>query len=211
MSWLPDSASFHEQVQACFVAFRGRGVALSEQDLVLVDGWAEAQVPVEVVVRGIKKAVEALGWDQPQTERVRGLRACRRHVDAEIAKYLKQSAGRTADGDAPAESFLVTRHKKLVAALRKVAKDQPALAPCTERLTARLREPADFDDAERHEALVLFALLRASAFSVRRECLLRARSFVQKSQLMTSHARHEALRFHRAAQARAALSLPSFW
>lgn len=209
MSWLPDSASFHEQVQACFVAYRGRGLALSEKDLVLVDRWADAQVPVEVVARGIKKAVEALGWDQPEHERVRGLSACRRHVDAEIEKYLKQTAGR-GDADAPVESFLAVRHKKLLGALRKLAKDQPALGAAAARLGA-LPEPTDFDQAERHETLVLVMLLRAAPFAQRLECLQKARAFVQKSQPMTSAARHEALRFHLAAQARSALSLPPFW
>ncbi len=211
MSWLPDSASFHEQVQACFVAYRGRGVALSEKDLVLVDGWAEAHVPVEVVARGIKKAVEALGWDQLETERVRGLSACRRHVDAEIAKYLRQAAGKTEEASAPTESFLVARHAKLLAVLRKLARERPTLSACAVRLERTLAEPADFDAGERNEALVLFALLRASPFGLRRECLQRARAFVQKHQFMTSQARREALRFHRAALARTTLSLPSFW
>ena len=41
MSLLPDSATFHERVQDCFVAYRGHGVSLSAVDLEILDAWAE--------------------------------------------------------------------------------------------------------------------------------------------------------------------------
>ncbi|MBL9038439.1 MAG: hypothetical protein JNG84_07995, partial [Archangium sp.] len=63
MSLLPDSASFHERVQDCFVAYRGRGVSLSPADYDLVEAWAATEVPFEVVARGIRKAAEAALWD----------------------------------------------------------------------------------------------------------------------------------------------------
>jgi hypothetical protein len=117
MSLLPDSATFHERVQALFVTYRGRGVSLSPEDMELVDRWADAEVPFEVVARGIRLAAEKALWDAPEgTGQLRFLRACRRTVDAELAKYQKRAAGKT---EAPEASLLETRHHKLVLLVRR--------------------------------------------------------------------------------------------
>lgn len=207
MSLLPDSATFHERVQALFVVFRGHGVSLSSADLELLDGWAEAEVPFEVVARGIRKAAEAALWDAAAGEgQLRSLKACRRAVDTEISRWVATSAGRTADatGEA-AEPFHLTRHKKLVAAIKKATK--PRALAWLERLPA----PTDFGDADRQEALALLLLVRALPFDRRSALLREAHRLVEKAGAMSAATRRESLRFHRTALARQAWAMPALW
>jgi hypothetical protein len=214
MSLLPDDATFHEKVQECFVAYRGRGVSLSGSDLEVLDGWARAGVPVEVVARGIRKAAEAALWDAPEGDgRLRSLRACKRTVDAEIAKYMKRTAGKTEQkpGDEPPVPFHLARHRKLRSALKKIGKTHEALSPAVQKLLAALREPGDFDEANRQEELALAVLTRALPYEERRALLREAARLVEKAEVASRRARRESLRFHRAALVRHHLGLPAFW
>ncbi|GMU62358.1 MAG: hypothetical protein AMXMBFR34_41210 [Myxococcaceae bacterium] len=213
MSLLPDSASFHERVQDCFVAHRGRGVALSAKDVELLDEWADAQVPLEVIARGIRKAAEAALWDSPDGEGLlRSLSACRRQVNAEIAKYLKLSAGKTeAPGAADEVPFHLQRHQKLKAALKKIGKAHEALSPAVKGLLQVLSAPSDFDAANRQEELALAVLTRAIPYEERRVLLREATRLVEKAGTASKRARRESLRFHRAALIRHRLGVPAFW
>lgn len=208
MSLLPDSASFHERVQDCFVTYRGHGVSFSAVDLELVDTWAELHVPFEVVARGIRKAAEAALWDARDDEGVglRSLRAARRHVESEIGKYQRTSAGRT-DTSKPAgeEPFHVQRHRKLVAAIKKATK------PNAPAWLAQLPSPDDFEAADRQESLALLLLLRALPFSRRHELLREARVLVENAPSFSAATRRASLQFHRAAVARAAWNIPALW
>lgn len=207
MSLLPDSATFHERVQDCFVAYRGHGVSLSAVDLEILDGWAEAEVPFEVIARGLRKAAEAALWDAAEGEgRLRSLKACRRDVDQEISKYVRTSAGRTeAPSEKEPEPFHVTRHKKLLAALKKATKPHlPAWA-------SRLPVPEDFTQSDRQEWLALNLLLRALPFPRRTSLLREARMVVEKAPSMSAATRRESLRFHRAALVRQAWAMPALW
>lgn len=214
MSLLPDSATFHERVQECFVAYRGRGVSLSGTDLEVLDAWAEAGVPVEVVARGIRKAAEAALWDAPEGDgQLRSLRACKRQVDAEIAKYLKRAAGKTeaAASEASELPFHLARHQKLRSALKKVVKTHDAIAPAVHQFLSTLTEPEDFDAANRQEELALAVLTRALPFEERLTLLREAARLVEKAQAASRSARRESLRFHRAALVRHRLGVPAFW
>ncbi|MDX2014776.1 MAG: hypothetical protein SFW67_31555 [Myxococcaceae bacterium] len=199
MSLLPDSATFHERVQALFVTYRGRGVSLSPEDIDLVDRWAEAEVPFEVVARGIRLAAEKALWDAPEgAGQLKFLRACRRTVDAELTKYLKRVAGKT---EAPEASWLLARHQKLVAAVRRLAKERPALA----RLS--LPPVEDFEASARQEHLVLAVLVRTLPFPERLALLREARALA--SGLATAEARRSSARFHRDALVKRQLDLPA--
>lgn len=206
MTLLPDSASFHEKVEACFVAFRRRGVSLSPRDLDLLDQWAAHEVPFEVIARGIRKAAEARLWDAvagdegPET-----LRSCRREVEAEIKKYVRETAGRGAASEPAAEDdFLATRQRKLVASVKKLLDPAPAWL-------ARLPMPVDYTASERQEAMVVLRLLRALPFARRRSLLREARSLVEKAPIISAAAIKESLRFHRVALTRQAWSMPATW
>lgn len=207
MSLLPDSATFHERVQDCFVAYRGHGVSLSAVDLDILDGWAGAEVPFEVIARGLRKAAEAALWDAAEGEgRLRSLRGCRRQVDAEISKYVARTAGRTAEASpGEAEPFHVTRHHKLVAALKK------ATRPEVPAWVTRLPVPEDFAGGDRQELLAFNLLLRALPFDRRTSLLREARLLVEKVSAMSAATKRESLRFHRAALVRQAWAMPALW
>lgn len=212
MSLLPDSASFEEKVQDCFTAYRGRGVELSALDVDVLDAWAHTGAPFEVVARGLRKAAEGAGWDATASGGgLKSLRACRRHVDAEITKWVTQSAGQHITGEPDAEPLLATRHKKLKAALRKIARTLPALAAAATRLEATLQPVDDFAAAVRQEELAFAVLLRAVDFPQRLALLHQARRLVQNAQPVSPHAVRESRRFHRAAALKRLLELPSFW
>lgn len=203
MTLLPDSASFHEKVQACFVAFRRRGVSLSSMDVDLLEQWAAHDVPFEVIARGIRKAAEALLWDAVEgDEAPESLRSCRREVEAEIKKYVRETAGRGERSVTPHDDFLTTRHKKLKAAVKKVA--SPLWLP-------QLKAPETFEASERQEALVMLLLLRALPFEKRSSLLREARSLVEKAHVISAATFKESLRFHRVALTRQAWSMSSAW
>lgn len=203
MSLLPDDASFHERVQVLFSTFRGRGVALSAEDVELVDQWLAAEVPFEVVARGIRLAAERALWDAPDgTGTLRSLKACRRMVDAELTKHLKRAAGKQTKSKAGATPFHLTRHAKLVRALEKLKELHAGLREKT------LPAPEDFEGSTRQEHLVLAWLLRTLPFSERLELLRLARAHASGSSRET---RNESRRFHRDALTRRRFELKPFW
>jgi hypothetical protein len=193
MTLLPDTASLHEMVQACFVAYRRRGVSLSPNDVELLEAWAAHEAPFEVIARGIRKAAEAKLWDAAVGDDAPdSLKVCKREVEAELKKWVRLSAGRTAEGS-PAEDFLLARHKKLKAAIKKVTK------PHLPAWLAELSVPGDFAASERQEALAALLLLRTLPFAKRASILRKARTLVEKAPVMTAAAFRESLRFHRVA------------
>jgi len=203
MSLLPDSASFHERVQDCFVTYRGHGVSFSAVDLDLVDKWAALEVPFEVVARGIRKAAEAALWDAVEEDgRLFSLRGAKKHVELEISKYTRVSAGRTAENAVVEAPIHEQRHKKLIAALKKVTKAA---------WLAKLPMPADYDGADRQETLALLLLLRALPFSERLKLLREAQTLSQKAASFSAAARRVSLQFHRVALTRQAYDLPALW
>jgi hypothetical protein len=171
-----------------------------------------------VVARGIRKAAEAASFDSPDgTAQLRSLRAARRQVEAEIAKYIRQTAGRgaaeeagAADATEAAEPYHHQRHKKLLSALKKLAQAHPQARPVAERLAAK-KPPADFEAANRREDLALALLVRTLPFDERTSLLREARQLVEKTDVLSAGAKRESLRFHRAVGARHRWELPTFW
>lgn len=216
MSLLPDTASFEEKVQDCFLAYRGRGLSLSALDEELITTWAAANVPFEIIARGIRKAAEAALWDRPADgERIRSLIACRKSVEAEMQKFLRRSIGRhetTAEADPePAEAIHVTRHKKLKAALRKFARELGPSASPLEHWVNNLIAPENLEQAQRQEELATAYTLRLLPTAQRRALLKEASRLMQHAQAMSPQAKRESRRFHRAALLRQQCNFPSFW
>ena len=210
MSLLPAESSFHERVQDCFAAYRGRGVMLSALDVELLEAWAKKDVPFEVVARGMRQAAEAALVDAAADDRgLRSLAACKRKVEAEIKKYLGLAAkGSTrTEPSAPAEPLHLARFKKHKALLRKVSKEHAELLPGARSLADRLQPPADYPASARQEELVYAALVRSLPWARRAALLQQARSVVQKAASLTTTARREATRFHRAALLKKELGL----
>lgn len=213
MSLLPEGASFAEQVQDYFLACRGSGLMLSALDAELVEEWQSREVPLEVIARGIRKAAEATLWDARPGDGLRSLRACKRQVEAEIQKHLGRTAGREQPEGSRVEPLPARRHKKLVAALRKLGREQPVLSAAIEALLvgALCRPAEDLEGAARQEELVYPHLLRALPFAERLSLLREARALSHNAPSVSWQAQTLARRFHRAAVVRKHLSLPSFW
>lgn len=219
VSLLPTGASFEERVQDCFLAVRGNGLTLSHLDTELLTQWATLEVPFEVVARGIHRAAEACLWDAvPGSPPLRSLRACKRHVDAEVRKHLRLTAGRgrplgEEPGAPPPVPPHLVRDEKLKAALRKLGKRNETLAGTVARmLNTWLRvPPADVADGARREDRVTLALLRGLPFEARRSVLEEARVLQAQVRPLSARARRESRRFHRAAVLRRRLELPAFW
>jgi hypothetical protein len=208
MSVLPHSATFHERVQDCFVMYRRSGVSLSPADLELLDAWAARNVPFEVVARGIRKAADAALWDAAEGQgHLRSLKAAKKHVDAEVAKFERHAAGRTTVEELPdsGEPFHVVRHRKLVSSLRKLTGETPP------RWLQHLTIPNSFEAADRQETVVLFLFFRRLPWPHRSALLRQARTLMENTPAASSSGRRESLRFHRAALVRQACALPTFW
>jgi hypothetical protein len=202
MSLLPDESSFHEKVQDLFVTFRGRGVALSPADVDLVDAWQKADVPFEVIARGIRIAAERALFDAPSSGgHLRFLKGCRKSVEAEISKFSQRTVGApTLQTQSLALQQL--RHQKLIKAVRKLSVDWPALAGL------RLTQAESFEASARQEHLVIAFVIRSLPFRER----LALVSEASRHAFGTSRtARVQSLRFHRSALARQRLHIPAFW
>lgn len=211
MSLLPPQATFHERVQDLFAAFRGRGVSLSALDVELLDAWAGQGAPFEVVARGIRRAAETVLFDAAADSRgLSSLAACRRSVESEINRYLRQTVGQNSAAFAPApEPFHVKQFKKRNAALKKAALEVPQHQGAIERLL-RLAPPRDLDACQLQENFVYASLIRALPYSDRRALLQQARHLVQKAPPMSLSARLESLRLHRFALLRQLIPLRPF-
>lgn len=206
MSLLPASASFEELVQECFLALRGTGLMLSALDAQLVATWGEKAVPYEVVARGIRRAAERAIWDaRPGEPLMRSLRACKSQVEAEIGRYLAHAVGRGTSTaphgeDEGAESFDVSRHRKIRSSLRELKELRPDLAVAIERLKSGIvaRPPTSHEEATQRTDWVAYVLLRALPFGERFELLREAQARLGEVR-MSYRARKLALRFHRSA------------
>ncbi|MDR0966553.1 MAG: hypothetical protein LBM75_08670 [Myxococcales bacterium] len=202
MSLLPERASYFEIVQACFLAFRGDGMALSPKDAELVFEWHERQVPCEVVCQGIRAAAERSIIDTRVTSRPRSLRACRREIEREIARHLTVSVGQRRApsinlGDSDESTYA---HTRLNRARRTL--DELTLTPSRLGFLESLLDASeDSDDLDvrlaRFEQAVAIFTLRAQPVEVRREVIRRARAKTGARRLLTSWQAHrEALRHH---------------
>ena len=220
MSLLPESASFEERVQECFLTHRGAGLMLSPLDVQLIGDWAEAGVPFEVVARGIRKAAEKALWDaRPGEPALHTLRACRRSVEAEIRKYRARAAGAGVAAEdvegagAAMRGFALERHKRLRAAVAKLGREEPRLSAVAERLlSGLLAAPSeDLRELDRREELVTALVVRALPFAERLRIYREAAEHAGDPKLTTAAARKLSRRFHRHALTRRALSLPAFW
>ena len=213
MGLLPDDASFEELVTDCFAAHRGAGVMLSSLDAALVVQWAALGVPFEVVARGIRKAAERALWDaRPGEPALRSLRAAKRDVEAEIKRYQRLHAGAPADlpsaEEPAADSGPDSERKRLAARFKKLAREQPALAP----VLARLSEAAAQGRLEREgESRVDCTLLRALPFPERLAALKEATAVEGGQRPLSHRGRKMARRFHVGAVLRRRLNLPRFW
>jgi hypothetical protein len=199
MSHLPDGASFEEQVQECFLAFRGQGLMLSAIDAELLSTWARACVPLEVIARGLKKAAERQGRDaRPGDPGLKSLKSCRREVEAEIRRYQTSRVGqgvREGGNDEPLPGEAEALADRLAAA-------RPELSAALAKLPFLHR--AD-------EARVVAAVLRGLDGPTRWAILREARAQAPRLEAASPRALRLARRFQLASALRRHLGLGDFW
>jgi hypothetical protein len=203
MSVLPPTATFEEVVQDCFLALSGRGLMLSALDVQLLSAWAEHNVPVEVVIRGMQRARERVLFDaRRETNPMRSLRSCRRDVEVEIKRHRSFAVG---EGQPTSE---VKPSRKLDKALKKLLAARPELTLAVARGRKAIRPEAD---PGRQDATILYSLFRSLAFTQRVALTREARTLTEEAPALSFRARQISRRFHRLAVIRRALALPPFW
>jgi hypothetical protein len=202
MSQLPQSASFHERVQALFCFLRGHGAALSPLDTELLELWASTQVPFEVVARGMRRCFESrlTGLQKDQTLSLPSLRTCRRHVQSEIARYLRihTQAPSSTKTETPAESteaYAQTRHQHLKKQLKSFAKKHPWAQKTIGNLLGRLGKPADIHQAMYQETLAIFILARALPMEEKKKLLEETCQLAKTREALSLEAAKEQWRF----------------
>jgi len=206
MSQLPKSASFHECVQALFCFLRGHGAALSPLDAELLELWASTQVPFEVVARGMRRCFESrlTGLKQDETASLPSLRTCRRHVESEIARYLRvhtqtplphASLENSKTTHTTEKSYAQMRHQRLKKQLRSFAKKHPWAQKTIAKGMRRLPLPMDIHQAMRQEILAIFVLAQALPREEKKKLLEETLELVKTREALSLEAAKEQWRF----------------
>ncbi len=97
----PDpEAEYYQTVEEYFVSRRGDPLMLSNADWTLVRKWRLAGIPLRVVLRGIRDALDAhaLGWSRER--KVGSLAYCAREVEAARERWERALGPGTAGDDA---------------------------------------------------------------------------------------------------------------
>ncbi|MCL2012237.1 MAG: hypothetical protein FWG75_05545 [Cystobacterineae bacterium] len=202
MSQLPQSASFHERVQALLCFLRGHGAALSPLDVALLEFWASTQVPFEVVARGMRRCFESrlTGLKRDESLSLPSLRTCRRHVQSEIERYMRvhSHAVPSTDpesADEAAEAYAHTRHQRLKQQLKGFAKKHPWAQKTVPKLLERFKKPMDIDQAMRQEILAIFVLAHALPLEEKKKLLEETRGLATTREALSMEAAKEQWRF----------------
>ena len=186
---------------------------LSALDVELLEDWSRRGMPLEVVVRGLQKAVETSMWDaRPDTPTLRSLRSCRRAVESEFKKHQAFTLGK-GQPTGNTQPFHLVKHQRLLKALSEWAGQNNTYEKTVSRLLSGplSQPPESLEGLNRQEECVMAALIRALPFGQRIELLRQARILSQNTPALSWSARKMARRFHRSAVAKRQLSLPPFW
>jgi len=88
-----EEEEYFQVIESHFLQKRGNPMLLSPKEWSLIREWYEAEIPMDVVIRGIDRAFE---HKQKEDETVTSLRYCRRLVKSEHKRYLKSLEGAAA-------------------------------------------------------------------------------------------------------------------
>jgi hypothetical protein len=97
----PDpEAAYYQAVEEYFVSRRGEPLVLSNADWHLVRKWRTTGLPLRVVLRGIRDALDAHGHGWNRDRKVRSLAYCTHEVEAARERWERAlSAGRDREAD----------------------------------------------------------------------------------------------------------------
>jgi hypothetical protein len=98
-------AEYYQSVEEYFVSRRGDPLILSNADWTLVRKWRLAGIPLRVVLRGIRDALDAHGVGWSRERKVGSLSYCAREVDAARERW-ERALGAGGDGVAETQAAL---------------------------------------------------------------------------------------------------------
>jgi len=81
---------YFQVIESHFLQKRGNPMLLSPKEWSLIREWYEAEIPMDVVIRGIDRAFEN---KKDEADAITSLRYCRRLVKSEHKRYLKSLEG----------------------------------------------------------------------------------------------------------------------
>jgi hypothetical protein len=130
-------AAYYQAVEEFFVSRRGDPLFLSNADWLLIRDWRTAGIPLRIVLRGIRDALDAHSLSWSRHKKVYSLAYCKSEVEAARERWERALAVGAEEGaDAPA--FLAG----LAAALRGALALGPRSRALAEGIAARLDERA---------------------------------------------------------------------
>jgi len=132
----PDAAYF-QAVEEFFVSLRGDPLFLSNADWTLIRRWRGAGIPLRVVLRGIRDALDAHAHSWSRNRKVTSLRYCEAEVDAARERWERALALGSEDG-ADLPGFL----RGLAESLEAAQDARPELGPLVEATARGLRDLA---------------------------------------------------------------------
>lgn len=88
--------NYFTEVEEYFQQKRGAGMLLSTLDWALIDTWREAEIPLEVVFRGINVTFEKWEKRRVKTRRINGLAFCLQEVMTAYEEHKEASVGKGA-------------------------------------------------------------------------------------------------------------------
>ena len=97
-----EEEEYFREVEEHYSRKRGIPWPLSPKELKLIDEWFEAQIPMEVVLRGIDRAFKVK--EGAEEKEISSLLYCRKIVKTEFKKHLKAMEGQKSAGETPAEA-----------------------------------------------------------------------------------------------------------
>ena len=93
-------ADYYQAIEEYFVTRRGDPLLLSNADWVLIRKWRQADIPLRVVLRGIRDALDAHAHSFGRRRKVGSLRYCEAEVEAARERWFRAlSLGREAATD----------------------------------------------------------------------------------------------------------------
>jgi len=131
-------AAYYQAVEEYFVSQRGDPLFLSNAEWNLVRRWRLAGLPLRVVLRGIKDALDAHAHGWSRDRKVRSLSYCAREVDAARERWEKALALGREDGLDAAGAL-----RGFAAALEGASGLGPRARPAALQIAAEIRERAE--------------------------------------------------------------------
>jgi len=138
----PDpEAAYYQTIEEFFVARRGDPLFLSNADWNLVRRWRQAKIPLRVVLRGIKDALDghALSWGARQ--KVGSLAYCAREVESARERWAEALAGGHSESGVDLAAALADFAAALARARELGPRSRVAAAEAAEALRSRVDEP----------------------------------------------------------------------